>query len=213
MTEKEMEIKLDLVNEQFFNRLLDYLQDPEELRRQTNYFFDTENHDLACSGWALRFRTYGDRAIITAKGIVSGNIDGLTVRPEIEELIEIEKLREALENGIDIKELPEKISRIFVETGIRGIVRKLLSFTTERHIFAYSFNNLQIEFELDRTEYSDGSVDYELEVEIDDISLFETALREVERILERLKIPCNYQSESKFGRALKKIGIDTGPAE
>jgi len=38
MTEKEMEIKLDLVNEQLFNRLLDYLQDPEELRRQTNYF-------------------------------------------------------------------------------------------------------------------------------------------------------------------------------
>ena len=213
MVEKEMEIKLDLVNKQFFNRLLKYLPEPKERRRQTNYFFDTKNSDLARSGWALRLRNYDDTAIITAKGPGSNQNKRLTVRPEIEESIGFEELKHALANGMDIKELPEKIFDVFEKNGVRGIVRNTLSFTTFRHIIVYSLDDRQIEFEIDKTEYSDGSIDYELEIEINDQSQFEPVLRGVKKVLEELKIPVNFQSESKFSRARKKIGIVNGSAE
>jgi len=199
-----MEIKLDLVNEHNFDRLLDRLGEPAEIREQTNYFLDSDNWDLSQSGWALRLRSYGETVVMTAKGVAAENIDGLTVRPEIEETISVDELKRFLSAGTLLRNLPPKINAIFenIEPDLR--LTKKLSFTTIRHIIEHRDGNIGFRFELDKTIYPDGGVDYELEVEIANRAMFPPVEEIIRRLLDELAIPWKLQKESKFGRALKK---------
>jgi len=206
----EMEIKLDLVNESNFARLLDYLPEPIEIREQTNYFFDTADWDLSRTGWALRLRSAGETAQITAKGMAARDMNGLTVRPEIELPMTPGQLEKAITEGINSNNLPGPIIAAFGNIVISGILQNRLSFMTTRFIIECDTGKLEFRYELDRTVYSDSSMDYELEIEIDDRSRFESILEIIEEVLSRLGIPLKFQRHSKLARALKKNGIDIG---
>ncbi|MEW5924750.1 MAG: CYTH domain-containing protein [Candidatus Zixiibacteriota bacterium] len=205
----EMEIKLDLVNERNFARLAEYLPEPRSIKHQTNYFFDTDNWDLSRAGWALRLRKTANSATITVKGKALKDYNLLTVRPEIEVPISIEQADEFLENGLRPMQLPKDITAPL--SGLKPNVRMgmKLQFTTDRYVIDYADNEFEFSIDLDRTVYMDGSVDFELEVELDDNTRFDRILNIIKGIFAALEVPLIFQTRSKFARAMKKIGIDS----
>lgn len=206
----EMEIKLDLINEQNFVRLLEYFPEPVKMKHQSNYFFDSDNWDLSRSGWALRLRKADNSAIVTLKGLMAEDIEGLTVRPEIEQPLPVRQFEEFINQGIRPEQLPNDIFLLLKDLNPGIGLKERLHFTTDRHIINYMDATVQVYFEADRTLYQDGSTDYELEIEIEDRSQFDRILSAVREIFIKLNIPLKFQEESKFARALKKTGIDTG---
>ena len=60
---------------------------------------------------------------------------------------------------------------------------------------------------IDKTEFNDGSVEYELELELSDTSKIETIEANLRKLFLTLDIPFIRQTESKFARALKKANI------
>ena len=204
----EMEIKLDLVNERNFARLLEYLPEPRIIKHQTNYFFDTDDWALSRSGWALRLRTTENTATVTVKGRAVKDDDQLTVRPEIEISIPLEQAEEFLKEGLTPGRLPMGIIAPLKSLGPDGRLSMKLQFATDRHVIDFADNDIRFSIDLDRIMYSDGTADYELEAELDNRAFFDSILADIKGIFERLNIPVIFQKRSKFARALKKIGID-----
>ena len=61
--------------------------------------------------------------------------------------------------------------------------------------------------EIDKTEYNDGSVDYELELELTHTNNLDVIEDHLRKLFNSLDIPFEKQTKSKFHRALKKGGI------
>jgi uncharacterized protein YjbK len=62
--------------------------------------------------------------------------------------------------------------------------------------------------EVDRTEYSDGSIDYELEVELSEKTQYKAIMDIIGEIFNKAQVPIAYQTDSKYARALRKSGFD-----
>jgi len=202
---QEIEIKLDLQNEENYLKLIDFFDAGGNSVRQSNYFFDTRDNALSSLGWACRIRIEDDRrAFMTLKGPREKSSVGPAVRTEIEEKMDLMRAGESIEHGMDISDLTDGLKQI-PEAAIEDEkLSKKLSFENHRTSISYALADRSINLEMDRTVFSDGSIDYEVEIELAEMSTYESILEGIRNLFEELSIPVVIQSKSKYRRALEK---------
>lgn len=155
--EIEKEFK-NLLTEQEYQQLFDYWNlSTHEPIDQTNYYFDTEDFQLAKSGMGLRIRTYKNGAEQTLKSPLGENeklesTDALTLE-EANVLLQNEQLK----RGGIVEEVLRKANIDLTEVHEIGNLR------TIRYEIA-SENGI---FFLDKSYYRD-QIDYEVEYETND---------------------------------------------
>lgn len=187
---REIEFKFAVENRQAFNRLLDYLNLPETLLdegiTQTNHFFDSDALCLHADHFVIRLRQQGDKNILTIKGESQPdkNADSiLTNRIEEEAELTPETARALLRGSIT----PRQVIEMAFEHQSSSILQLIESACHEKtlaHIgkfrnvrihlppvnLSLGDTDTEVEFELDSSTFPDGSVEYELEVEITEYS-------------------------------------------
>ena len=203
---REIEIKLDLGSFTNYLKLVGFLGQIEQEDRHINGFFDTEDRRLSKKGWALRVRAENSRGLVTVKSIPAQ--EGLAViRQEIESEIPRGQALDMINLGKDVMSVSNvPVDFVKEQIGSRGLTR-LVMFENLRQKKVFKIADFSYLLEVDKTEYNDGSVDYELELELNDtrnLAVIEDNLR---KIFHSLDIPFVHQSESKFHRALKKANI------
>ncbi|MCP4706138.1 MAG: CYTH domain-containing protein [candidate division Zixibacteria bacterium] len=206
MLPQEIEIKLDLQKEENYTRLIERFKIAKKPTRQENYFFDSEDMTLSKNGWALRLRIEKDKSSLTLKGTTTQSSGGLAIRDEIEISIPDENGIKYSENGLRDSNIPSEIASI-----IRPIIKtsdlvQKVYFINDRFRINYSDDDIGLLFEIDKTEFSDGSIDYELEVELKDQLIYQKALGRITAFLDSVKIVTVFQKQSKFARALMVEG-------
>lgn len=207
MFSKEIEIKVDLAVEENRKKLLSFFPGEKKVLEQENYFFDTAEGLLSQSGWALRLRLEEERASLTLKGTTSESRAGLAIRPEISARWDYERARQALVEGMSSVEIVPLSIAEMAKLPAGGVkLEKKIHFKNYRVSIPHRMENLDLILEIDRTEYDNGDVDFELEVEIPDAVLYDSVIAGLESLLRRLEIPLRYHARSKFARALAKAG-------
>ncbi len=202
----EIEIKLQLASFMDYLKLLGYLGQIESEEHQINAFFDTEDRQLARHGWALRVRAESNRGLVTVKTIPTER-GAAVLRQEIE----AEILRGVAMDIIGLRTDLMGLSAMpvdFIKKQFPDIhVAKLIQFDNVRQkkLFRIGMENYLLE--VDKTSYTDGSVDYELEVELTDPEKIEAVEDALRKLFTNLDIPFEHQSESKLVRALKRAKI------
>ncbi|MBU1651089.1 hypothetical protein KKA00_02620, partial [bacterium] len=96
----------------------------------------------------------------------------------------------------------------FVKREFPGLsLARILKFSNTRQKKQLKIGDYLYLLEIDRTEYHDGSVDYELEVELDDAGRVEIVEDGLRRLFGKLDIPFSTQAKSKYERALTHAGL------
>lgn len=203
---REIEIKLDLGSFANYLKLIGFLGHTEDEVRHLNAFFDTEDRQLAKAGWALRVRMENKRGLVTIKSI--GSQRGVAAfRQEIETQINKAEALAIINLQADVMELPVMPVE-YIKDHVGDVqVTRLVQFenTRQRKLFKIGDQNYMLE--IDKTEFNDGSVEYELELEVSDPAKLEIVEPPLRKLFATLDIPFAGQPESKFARALKKAGI------
>jgi len=210
MKQDEIEIKLDLSNETNYRNIINHLSPEISPVKQENYFFDTQKRSISNAGWALRIRKEAGKSTITAKGPRKTEGGGLTIREEIEEDIDVNQAGNFIENGINLTALPPQIAKIIMDICPDKRLEKILSFVNYRTIAGHEIDGIAVEIAIDRTEYSDDSVDFEFEAELSEKSKYKSVMAMIDGIFEQVGVPIVFQAESKYARALKKADLDSG---
>lgn len=208
MIHDEIEIKLDLSNEENYRSILNLLSPRISPIKQENYFFDTQERSLSDAGWALRIRKEGDKTTVTAKGPKKNNDEGLAIRQEIEEEIDANRSDLLIMGDIDPAGLPSEIADTIGDFCAGRKLKKIVSFINHRIMVSHEADGITMEMAIDRTEYSDASFDFELEVELSEKSKYKAVMAIIDGIFDKAGVPVIFQNESKYARALKKAGLD-----
>lgn len=200
----EIEIKLQLQSFAEYLKLLGFVGNAEREEQNDNCFFDSADNQLARAGYAYRVRLRPDSALVTVKGMPSS--DGAAViREEIEESISrsvAQAIQREERDCLDVDIVPAD----FVRKTCPGIkMKKLVEFVTLRKYVQFRLGDDRCLLQIDKSDYSDGSTDYELEVEVlgrEQIPVTENCLK---RLFDSLDIPLIRQTDSKLVRALNRI--------
>ena len=202
----EIEIKLNLGSFTNYLKLMGFLGQTEKEERHLNAFFDTEDRQLSKAGWALRVRAENTRGLVTIKSIAKESGSAF-IRQEVEAEITRSVALDILALQSDVMNQPVLPIEYLIEKIGRLDVMILVKFENLRQTKAFKIADHNYLLEIDKTEFGDGSVDYELEVELPDISRVETVDTGLRRVFSSLAIPYEVQSESKFARALKRAKV------
>lgn len=201
----EIEIKLDLGNELNYNKLLNFFVEKKSVIKQENFFYDSPDLGLSRIGWALRIRREEKNLTATLKGKSIKNIEGLTIRPEIEERFATNQVMDLSAETIDLNNLPENIQSMIKRLLPIGELKQVLHFDNFRTTVELKDADRIIILEIDRTIFPDNSVDYELEIELADKNMYESTKIIIDGILEKQQIPVREQILSKFARAIRRM--------
>jgi uncharacterized protein YjbK len=203
---REIEIKLDLESFTNYLKLMGFLGQVEHEDQHINAFFDTEDRQLAKAGWGLRVRAEGARGLVTLKG-ERGGTGPARIRDEIEAEVRRGEAMDVLNLRKDIMSffIPP-IDYVRKEWGDIKVA-KLVHFESTRQKKPFRIGDYNYVLELDKTQFIDGSVDYELELELPDESLIVIVEDNLRKLFASLDIPFKLQTESKMVRALKKAGM------
>jgi len=203
---KDLEIEIKLRLESFPNylKLLGSVGEIEEERLHVSAFFDTARRDLRKGGWALRVRAENDRGLVTVKGASSR--EGLAVvRQEMEAEIERGLALEVIGGFYDVLKIDAgPVAFIKKEFPGHSMV-KLVQFHNTRQLKHFRIGDHEYLLEIDKTEFADGSTEYELEVEVDDHSQIEVIQDHLKKMFDSLGIPFEREARSKFRRALDRL--------
>ncbi len=203
---REIEIKLNLGSFTNYLKLMGFLGQTEKEERHLNAFFDTQDRKLSAAGWALRVRAENHRGLVTIKSIAK-ETGSAFIRQEIEAEISRSEALDVLALQVDVMDLPVLPVEYLTEKLGRLEVMILVKFENLRQKKFFKIADYTYLLEIDKTEFGDGSVDYELEVELPDTSRLETVEDSLRRMFNSLSIPFETQSESKFARALKRAKV------
>jgi uncharacterized protein YjbK len=202
----EIEIKLRLGSFMDYLKLVGRLSPIDEEILHINGFFDTEDRRLAKGGWALRVRAESYRGLVTIKSIPT-EASMAVVRREIES-----EIPRGL--AVDVLGLRSDVLAIdcppvqFIKKEFPALTpAKLIQFENTRQFKKYRIGDYDYMLEIDKTAFSDGSVDYELEVEFTDMEQLDKIEEGLRRLLASLDIPFERQCDSKFHRALKRAHL------
>ncbi|MBN1213170.1 MAG: CYTH domain-containing protein [candidate division Zixibacteria bacterium] len=202
----EIEIKLQLESFPDYLKLIGFLGNIDYEDRHLNAFFDSEDRHLSSSGWVFRVRVENERGLITVKD-TGRQAGSAMVRQEIEAEISRAMAMDILNlrlEPLSISVTPvEFIRREFPELKLA----KLIQFNNVRQRKTCQLGDKDYVFEIDKTEFSDGSVDYEVEIELTDIHQIENVENDLRKLFGNLNIPYARQTESKLARALKKAKL------
>lgn len=203
---QEIEIKLCLESFTDYLKLLGFLGQVESEEHHVNGFFDTEDRKLAADGWALRVRVESGHGLLTLKSETSKPGVAVT-RDQIEVEIPLGEAVDILSLRKDVMALSNASVDFVKRTWGKINVTKLAHFENTRQKKPFRIGDYNYVLELDKTEFADGSVDYELELELSDESRIEIVEDGLRKLFASLGIPFCLQTESKFARALKKTGV------
>jgi len=203
---REIEIKLHLGSFADYLKLLGFLGQVEREEHHINGFFDTEDRKLSSDGWALRIRAESDRGLVTLKS-ESIKPGVAVIRDEIEAEITRGEALDILNLRRDVMALTNDPIDFARRTWGKISVTKLVHFENTRRKKPFKIGDYSYMMELDKTEFADGSVDYELELELPDENRIEIVEDKLRKLFTSLNIPFTLQSESKFARALKKARL------
>lgn len=203
---REIEIKLDLGSFTNYLKLLGFLGRIEQEEQHTNVFFDTEDRKISQNGWALRVRAESTRGLVTIKSIPSDK--GIAVvRQEIETEIPRGKAVEVINLQSDVMDL-DIMPVQYIKNNIGDFsVSRLVKFDNLRQKKVFKIGETNFILEIDKTEFSDGSVDYELELELPNTDCVEGVRDCLQKLFTKLDIPFVQKEDSKFHRALLKAKI------
>jgi len=168
----EREIKKEIKSAQELQRLLECLPAPIKHSLQLNLYIDTNDGRLADSGQSFRLRVSTDKAWATLKS--ERRIEqGAFVCDEYEQ--EIDR-KQAIEWLLHIGQFPVLDGKLFAgllpEFRMLQVINWAVTHRTVSH-----FKGLV--FEMDETMFSDGSFDWEVEIECDDPDFANAVLLEV----------------------------------
>jgi len=201
--ELEVEIKIQLESFTDYLKLIGFLGPIDEEEHHVNAFFDTPERTLGANGFSLRVRSENQRGRITVKSMVS-QTDALSVRNEVEADIDAGLARDIVDGEGDLFEVDaEPIRRLKQRFGELS-VDQLVRFRNTRQKKKFRLGDYEYVFEIDKTEFSDGSVDYELEIELRDQGQYDAVIDNLRRIFQSLGIPFQRQPQTKFHRALER---------
>jgi len=204
---KEIEIKLDLGSFTNYLKLVGFLGQFDREESQLNAFFDTEDHLLANSGWALRMRTDESDGYVTLKSRTSEH-DEAAIRDELETVIDRQEAHDVVNLKRDIMELTAPtIAYVRENFGTDIRLAKLVHFENQRQHKSFRFGDYTYDLEIDTTRFSDGTVDYELEVELPDEAQVVIVNDRLRKLFGSLDIPFVPQEKSKFARALARAEV------
>lgn len=198
---EEIEIKLDLQSFSNYLKLIGFLGRIDRETHQVNTFFDTEEGVLAENGWALRVRVENERGLVTLKGMAA--IKGAaSLRRELESEITRGEANEIIHLRSDLMKLDcPAIAYVRDRFGEFALMR-VIQFDNDRQCKEFKIGDGNYLLEIDKTKFSDGSVDYELEVELPEIGYREDVEDKLQKLLASLSIPYIKQPKSKLSRAL-----------
>jgi uncharacterized protein YjbK len=203
---REIEIKLDLGSFTNYLKLVGFLGKIDYEEQQVNGFFDSEDKLLSKEGWALRVRTENKRGLITLKS--KSSADRLaSIRDEIEAEINRGDAMEILNLRRDILDLDTPPVTFVKEKWGKLHLTKLVHFENNRQRKQFKIGDRSYYLLIDTTSFSDGSTDYELEVEISDERQIEFVHDNLHKLFISLEIPFVLQQQSKFARAQAKTKV------
>ena len=200
----EIELKLQLGSFTNYLKLVGHLGALDSEQHHINGFFDSEGRELANDGWALRVRAESDRGLVTLKS-ANRSQGSAAIREEIEAEITRAVAMEVLNLRIDPLDIP--VPPIdFVRSKFPEIaLAKIVQFENNRQIKSYQIGDHTYMLEIDKTEFGDGLVDYELEIEMGTTDTVEIVKDKIGRLFASLDIPFIIECKSKFQRALERL--------
>ncbi len=203
---REIEIKLNLDCFTNYLKLLGFLGRIEQEELHKNAFFDTEDRKVSEAGWALRVRAEDNRGLVTIKSIATRS-GAAFIRQEMEAEISRAEALDCLALQRDVMSFPiVPIDYLKDALGEQELM-VLVKFENLRQKKFFKIADHTYVFEIDKTEFGDGSVDYELEVELPDIDRLEPVESALRKMFSSLDIPFEHQADSKFARALRRAKI------
>ncbi|MDB4433196.1 CYTH domain-containing protein [bacterium] len=175
---RERELKLGVPDEAAFRALLDAAggrRDGPVL--QVNHFFDTADQTLRARRIGLRIRREGGRFTLTVKGPTGlAPASALKDRVELERSLAPERARAALEGALPALSLLEGLDVGEGEGALLvGAAREACAdaplgeigaFSNARTFVHTELDGLPVVLEFDRTEFSEGEVRFEIELEL-----------------------------------------------
>ncbi len=202
----EIEIKLELGSFTNYLKLIGFLGAIDREEHHVNGFFDSEDRQLAEAGWVLRIRAENDRGLVTLKSHATRR-GAAMVRKEIEEEIRRPLAMEVVNLHLDVLSLAAAPIQ-FVRGEFPDItLARLVRFNNTRQKKQFRIGDYEYTLEIDKTEFSDGSVDYELEVELQDTSRIEIVEDGLRKLFSSLGILYARQDKSKYERALTRANL------
>jgi uncharacterized protein YjbK len=177
----EIELKRILRGEEAAERLISAMGLPVRSEsRQVNHIFDTDDRRLDRARYAMRLRTEGSRAFLTAKGPSRNVTSDTATKIEAETRIEPGEVTAVLSGASDpLTMLQKRATNPAFDELWRGIEkvkgnRALRSWghfeNLRRSVSVILPGGDPIEVEIDHTQFPNGRVDNEVEIELRDES-------------------------------------------
>ena len=194
----EKELKYKILNEDDYIDVFNALKKKSKftVSIQENHYYDTENMLLLMNNSILRGRIEQEKVLITFKKQKDVN-EGYFVSEEIEEICDLGTFQKVLTGEKYILDILGSECRKIIENIIGNSKLILIGKSeTERRTFYYE----DMKFELDKTNFGKGFIDYEIEVE----SFNEKEARnKLNALFRKLKIQYQIQEKTKYQRFLE----------
>ncbi len=200
----EIEIKVQLGSFTDYLKLIGHLGPIEREEHHLNAFFDSPERELGNAGYALRVRATDTGGSVTVKSLVSQNAS-VAVRNEIIGEIDASLARALISGQTDLMSLSNPAVDLVLADFPELKPTLLLQFRNDRQVKRYPFGDYELDLEIDKTEFADGSVEYELEVELNHAHQLDAVETQLRKLFTSLAIPYKNQMKSKFERALKRL--------
>jgi len=194
----EKELKYKILNEDDYINVFDTLKKKSKftVSIQENHYYDTESMLLLMNNSILRVRIEKEGVLITFKKQKDVS-DGYFVSEETEGICDLDTFQKVLTGEKYILDILGSECRKIIENIIGNSKLILIGKSeTERKTFYYK----KMKFELDKTNFGKGSIDYEIEVE----SFNEKKARnKLSALFRKLKIEYQIQKKTKYQRFLE----------
>ncbi|MEI6806218.1 MAG: CYTH domain-containing protein [Myxococcaceae bacterium] len=211
---QEIELKYRFKNQQAYKTLLDSLSGEHRRENQINYLFDTPDLKLKAQHVFVRLRKSNELFKFTCKAAPEGTRKRskiLSIHDEWEEVIpknDAQKLLDGLLSPIDL--IHQTWPRISPLKRIQEITKETLglvgSFKNTRIHVPYSIGTHQLDLEFDATDFGNGQIDYELELELPEDLLPRTAEASMNKLFKQFEIETG-ASSGKADRFFNHIAL------
>lgn len=205
---REVELKYRFPDQQSFELLLKFIGGEQKIERQINSLYDTPDLKLKAQHIFLRIRKSNEKFKFTCKAApenIAKPSELLSIHDEWEQVIDspdqdpISLLTQTWPHESESSK-QTRLSLLRRVQKIIGNEQPVLvgSFQNTRTHVPYTIGSHKLDLEFDATDFGDGQVDYELELELPESLEPELAQAELDKLFKRLDI---------------KTGPSTGKAE